>query len=107
MLAAHRNGGRTSFISFAKAWDAFARVRRGPRRATEREVRIHTTMLEASLLADDHVELNGVIAEHQTLARERRAREAAQTGLGWLRRRPRRTEVEAARAVVDRHAELV
>jgi hypothetical protein len=107
MLAAHRNGGRTSFISFAKAWDAFARVRRGPRRATEREVRILTTMLEASLLADDHVELNGVIAEHQTLARERRAREAAQTGLGWLRRRPRRTEVEAARAVVDRHAELV
>ena len=53
MLAAHRNGGRTSFISFAKAWDAFARVRKGPRKATPREVRILTTMLEASLLGDD------------------------------------------------------
>jgi hypothetical protein len=26
MLAAHRNGGRTSFLSFARAWDAFARA---------------------------------------------------------------------------------
>ena len=65
MLAAHRNGGRTSFISFAKAWDAFARVRKGPRKATPREVRILTTMLEASLLGDDAVALRGVIAEHQ------------------------------------------
>ena len=24
MLAAHRSGGRTSFISFARAWDRFA-----------------------------------------------------------------------------------
>ncbi len=24
MLAAHRAGGRTSFISFAEAWDRFA-----------------------------------------------------------------------------------
>ena len=33
MLAAHRCGGRTSFISFARAWDAFAGVKRA-RRAT-------------------------------------------------------------------------
>src|SRR5947209_13429970 len=33
MLAAHRNGGRTSMISFAKAWDRFAL---GRRRATKR-----------------------------------------------------------------------
>jgi hypothetical protein len=104
MLAAHRNGGRTNFISFAKAWDAFARVRRGPRKATPREVRILTTMLEASLLGDEQVPLHGVIAEHQSLARERRAREARQTGTGWLRR-PRRSEIAAARSVVERESQ--
>jgi hypothetical protein len=89
MLGAHRRGGRTNFISFARAWDAFARVRR-PRPATGRELRILTTMLEASLAADGHVELGGVIAEHQALARERRAREARRTGFGWMRRRVER-----------------
>src|SRR3954447_6029864 len=85
MLAAHRNGGRTNFISFAKAWDGFARVRKGPRPATDREIRVLETMLEASLAAE--VALDGVIAEHQALARDRRAREARETGTGWLRRR--------------------
>ncbi|MFL5843248.1 MAG: hypothetical protein ACJ762_01055 [Solirubrobacteraceae bacterium] len=93
MLAAHRNGGRTSFISFAKAWDAFARARK-PRRATPRELRILETMLEASLAAE--VRLDGVIAEHQSLARERRAREARQTGLGWIGRRRIRRHVQDA-----------
>ena len=32
MLAAHRCGGRTSFISFARAWDRFARAKRAARR---------------------------------------------------------------------------
>jgi hypothetical protein len=77
MLAAHRNGGRTNFISFARAWDRFARTRH-PRKATEREVRILETMLEASLAAEAHVPLDGVIADHQALARERRAREAGE-----------------------------
>jgi hypothetical protein len=52
MLAAHRNGGRTSFASFARAWDDFTRARR-PRRATRREVRALRTYLEMSLLAED------------------------------------------------------
>src|SRR3954469_10423092 len=39
MLAAHRCGGRTSFISFAHAWDRFAGSRRA-RAATPRELRI-------------------------------------------------------------------
>jgi hypothetical protein len=55
MLAAHRAGGRTSLISFAKAWDRFAfrdsRSRRA-RRATERELLILRAHLEASLLAE-------------------------------------------------------
>lgn len=105
MLAAHRNGGRTNFISFAKAWDAFARAKR-PRRATPRELRILETTLETSLAQALDVTLDGVIAEHQSLARDRRAREARQTGRGWLRR-PRRSEIEAVRTVVDRQTEPV
>jgi hypothetical protein len=52
MLAAHRNGGRTNFASFAKAWDEFTDARR-PRRATRREMRALRTYLEMSLLEDD------------------------------------------------------
>src|SRR3954469_7072988 len=52
MLAAHRCGGRTDFLSFARAWDRFAKVKRS-RRATERELRVLTSHLKASLLADD------------------------------------------------------
>ena len=56
MLAAHRAGERTSSIAFARAWDRFAfrngRDRR-PRRATERELLVLITHLEASLLEDE------------------------------------------------------
>ena len=53
MLAAHRNGGRTNFASFARAWDDFTGVTKRPRRATRREVRTLRSYLELSLLADD------------------------------------------------------
>jgi hypothetical protein len=48
MLAAHRNGGRTSVASFARAWDEYTDARR-PRRATRREVRTLRSLLEWSL----------------------------------------------------------
>jgi hypothetical protein len=51
MLAAHRNGGRTSVASFARAWDVYTNAKR-PRRATRREVATLRAMLEASLAAD-------------------------------------------------------
>ena len=86
MLAAHRCGGRTNFISFAHAWDRFAGTKRA-RRATEREIKVLVAHLEASLLAEEHVDLGGAVADHQSLARERRAREARRVGLGWLRER--------------------
>jgi hypothetical protein len=86
MLAAHRNGGRTNFISFARAWDRFAGSKHA-RRATDREIGVLVAHLEASLLADDDVDLGGAVADHQSLARERRAREASRLGLGWLRER--------------------
>jgi hypothetical protein len=72
MLAAHRNGGRTPLIAFAQAWDAVAfRGQRDARarRATERELLILRSHLEASLLEDDvpAQELAAARREHQAL----------------------------------------
>jgi hypothetical protein len=52
MLAAHRNGGRTSLASFARAWDRFTGATR-PRLASDRELRALTSYLEHSLLRDE------------------------------------------------------
>jgi hypothetical protein len=72
MLAAHRAGGRTNFIAFARAWDRFAfRGTRsaGARRATERELLVLRSHLEASLLDDEQpgIGLAAAIAEHREL----------------------------------------
>ena len=64
VLAAHRHGGRTSFVSFARAWDAFARTRT-IRRATEREVRTLEHLLVASLAAEAETDLAAAIAEYR------------------------------------------
>jgi hypothetical protein len=100
MLAAHRNGGRTNFISFARAWDRFAGSKRA-RRATEREVKVLVAHLEASLLAEEHIDLGGAVADHQALARDRRGREARRVGVGWLRER------RAAERALERFKEPV
>ena len=76
MLAAHRAGARTDFISFAKAWDRFALNGsrcRSARRATRRELLVLITQLEASLLDDEAPasDLAAAIAEHQTLVASR------------------------------------
>jgi hypothetical protein len=76
MLAAHRAGGRTDFLSFAKAWDRFARSRGAAREATEREVRILVTQLQASLHQADGFELDRAIAEHRSLLAASRRRAA-------------------------------
>jgi hypothetical protein len=53
MLAAHRNGGRTNFGIFARAWDAYTGAKqRKPRRASRREVRALEGYLEMSLVRD-------------------------------------------------------
>src|SRR5215217_2644939 len=66
MLAAHRNGGRTSFLSFARAWDAFARAE-SVRPATERELAVLEDLLVASLAGDleGATDLAAAIAEHK------------------------------------------
>lgn len=55
MLAAHRNGGRTSVAAFARAWDDYTSARR-PRRATRREVTVLRSLLERSLDLDSDFE---------------------------------------------------
>src|SRR4051812_32789168 len=74
MLAAHRHGGGTSFIAFARTWDRFTGARRA-RLATERELRVLTAQLEASLLAEDAGELGAAIAAHRRLVVDRALRE--------------------------------
>src|SRR4051812_49510345 len=48
MLAAHRHGGRPSFITFAPPWDRFTGARRA-RPATERELRVLRAHPQAAL----------------------------------------------------------
>ena len=88
MLAAHRAGGRTSFIAFAKAWDRFAfRAERrcAARRATERELLVLRSHLEASLIDEQTpTELARAMAQHRermdgALSRELEARERARS----------------------------
>lgn len=77
MLAAHRNGGRTNFASFARAWDAYTRARR-PRRATRREVRTLRTYLEMSLLGPAaQAEPLGAVVDAVRSERRRSAERAA------------------------------
>ncbi len=78
MLAAHRNGGRTDYAAFARAWDRYARAGKTARPATEGELTALRTMLEASI-AEQHVTAPGAlaraIAEHRRALRSRLRRE--------------------------------
>ena len=123
MLAAHRRGGRTGFISFARAWDGFAGVGAGrPRRATERELRVLVANLEASLMAEQDVDLGAAIAEHQRLVQRRAPEPARPTrrpgdadrsdelrtrhGWAWLRPFRRLDEYERALELVQQQRDL-
>ena len=79
MLAAHRNGGRTSLASFARSWDRYTDAKR-PRLATRRELRTLRSLLEASLSADhlDRARLDrrGGRPDSLRAGRDRRARGA-------------------------------
>jgi hypothetical protein len=76
MLAAHRNGGRTSLASFARAWDRYTGAYEGARPATRRELRTLRAMLEASLWTDGpQPSLGSVVDEHLATRAERAVRE--------------------------------
>jgi hypothetical protein len=68
MLAAHRNGGRTNFGTFARAWDAFTGAnQRKPRRASRLEVRILESYLEMALIREG---VGGEMLPERPLAEE-------------------------------------
>jgi hypothetical protein len=92
MLAAHRHGGRVTYLAFARAWDSFARTKR-VRRATAREVRILEDLLVASLA--DETDFAQAIAEHRA-AQARRFPEIRARRLSAPRRSDRRAGAGAA-----------
>ena len=107
MLAAHRAGGRTDFISFAKAWDRFAFAHskdKRARRATERELLILRTHLEASLLDDDGPapDLSVAMAEHRALMERREAERAAAPRRKRATSRPRPGDPDRSREMRKR-----
>jgi hypothetical protein len=100
MLAAHRNGGRTSLASFARAWDRYTRARGRARPATDREVTTLRTMLEASIVLDETPALSGVERprrERRPTGERHRAGELKhQPGWAWMRPFRRLDEYERA-----------
>ena len=100
MLAAHRNGGRTSLASFAKAWDRYTGARGRPRPASDREINTLRTMLEASIVLDETPALTEVPrprrAKRPTGERHRARELRYQPGWAWLRPFRRLDEYEKA-----------
>jgi hypothetical protein len=115
MLAAHRNGGRTSYASFAKAWDRYTKAGTRSRPATEREIGTLTTMLEASLASDapDGTTLGQAISQHRELQkkaprplrdtgeRDRSKELRTREGWAWTRLFRRVEDYEAAVAQIE------
>lgn len=98
MLAAHRCGGRTSFISFARAWDRYTGARGRPQKATRRQLLTLEAMLEASLAREERWDLATVIAEHEELKRRMERERAAAAAAERERERDRRPTGERDRA---------
>jgi hypothetical protein len=98
MLAAHRRGGRTDFLAFARAWDRFTSAGRSPRRASRRELGVLVAHLEASLLEDAAPDLARAISEHRDLLSRQRARAVDPPGERIRIRRllPRRSRYSAS-----------
>jgi hypothetical protein len=81
MLAAHRNGGRTNFGTFARAWDSYTGAdQRKPRRASRREVRTLEGYLAMSLIRDG-IELDTETHPDRPLAEEVREVQATRRRL--------------------------
>jgi hypothetical protein len=90
MLAAHRNGGRTSLASFARAWDRYTGATRA-RPATPRELTTLRAMLEASIALEDMPSLADVPPPQVSYP----------MGWAWLRPFRRLDDYERALAELD------
>jgi hypothetical protein len=91
MLAAHRNGGRTSLASFARAWDRYTGATRRPRPATQRELNTLRSMLEASI----------GLEEVPSLQEVERPKPSYPPGWAWLRAFRRFDDYERALVELD------
>ncbi len=82
MMAAHREGGRTTCVSFPEAWDKFTGVygRAITRQATEYEVGILRMEIKASLDQPVESPLGEAIAEHTAMVEGRRRRDRLSAG---------------------------
>jgi hypothetical protein len=89
MLAAHRNGGRTSLASFARAWDRYTGAARRSRPATNRELNTLRAMLEASIGLEEVPSLQEVRRPEPTYP------------VGWAWMRPFRRFDDYERALVE------
>lgn len=98
MLAAHRNGGRTSFAGFARAWDYFTNAPRRPRRATKREVRLLQSYIEMSLLSEEQGGDSLAAIAGEIRAERREAASTAAADSASRERAPRRDTGERHRA---------
>ena len=78
MLAAHRNGGRTSVASFARAWDEYTGAKR-PRRASRREVTTLRALLGQSLDLDTGIDSTPIAELAAQIRAEREAYRCAIT----------------------------
>ena len=99
MLAAHRNGGRTSLSSFARAWDRYTGARKRPRPATEREITTLRAMLQASITLEETpplVDLPKPRPRRRPGERHRARELRHQPGWAWLRPFRRLDEYERA-----------
>jgi hypothetical protein len=90
MLAAHRRGGRTNFLSFARAWDRFTHAGRQARAATRRERSILIRQLEASLMDAAGIDLHRAIDEHRHAVARRERQQRDPTGEIVVTRKRRR-----------------
>jgi hypothetical protein len=102
MLAAHRHGGRTTLLAFARSWDRFAGARR-VRRASRRELAVLEQQLMGSRGEPPDTDLGAAIAEHQALRRRTAERAAAATEQPERTFRPRRADAKRALARLDVH----
>ena len=108
MLAAHRNGGRTSLASFARAWDRYTGARgRARGRPPTRELRTLRAMLEASIALDEGVDLSTVqppprrAVPADTGERHRGSELRGRDGWAWMRPFRRLDEYERALAELE------
>ena len=104
MLAAHRNGGRTSLASFARAWDAYTGAGKRARPAKARELGTLRAMLEASIALEQLPELSPSRRKRPTGERHRARELRYQPGWAWLRPFRRLDEYEGALAEIESQA---